>query len=254
MALRSQIVLSKKTCWWRRRWWKDSTSAPTLMSWSWYQESGLPRCNLTYEGSYHTTHISQITSVSYKHPSNIPHRRPSLIYMTYFDPTCFSLQRSVIIIHYSVLLRAQRISFFISGGFGSGIKEKSGTVEGGFWSGRSVETFNQLFPCTLSTLLCFLVLYLRLGISGYYGYYLSFGGIEPNEYGVLYLKYSLRSRYTRNFWVYPTFRVSWYPIIFKTETGQVEFAKKVKWRTGIRNLEVFRPKMLIGKCPKFSLF
>ena len=100
----------------------------------------------------------------------------------------------------------------------------------------------------------FLVLYLRSGISGYYGYYLSFGGIEPNEYGVLYLKYSLRSRYTRNFWVYPTFRVSWYPIIFKTETGQVEFAKKVKWRTGIRNLEVFRPKMLIGKCPKFSLF
>ena len=123
-------------------------------------------------------------------------------------------------------LKGPTDKFFISGGFGSGIKKKSGTVEGGFWSGRSVEIFNQLFPCTLSTLLCFLVLYLRSGISGNYGYYLSFGGIEPNEYGVLYLKYSLRSRYTRNFWVYPTFRVTWYPIIFKTETGQVGFTKR----------------------------
>ena len=69
-------------------------------------------------------------------------------------------------------LKGPTDKFFISGGFGSGIKKKSGTVEGGFWSGRSVEIFNQLFPCTLSTLLCFLVLYLRSGISGNYGYYL----------------------------------------------------------------------------------
>ena len=45
----------------------------------------------------------------------------------------------------------------------------------------------------------FLVLYLRSGISGYYGYYLSFGDSEPNEYGVLYLKYSLMSKYIQYF-------------------------------------------------------
>ena len=126
-------------------------------------------------------------------------------------------------------LKGPTDKFFISGGFGSGIKKKSGTVEGGFWSGRSVEIFNQSFPCTLSMLLCFLVLlrfYARvfLGIMCIISLLdvLSQMSMECNTWNTHW------SRYTRIFWVYPTFRVTWYPIIFKTETGQVGFAKNVR--------------------------
>ena len=59
---------------------------------------------------------------------------------------------------------------------------KKSRVVGGFGSGRSVEIFHQVFPGTL---------YLRMGISRYYGcfgYFLFFGGSGTNEFEVSYLQ------------------------------------------------------------------
>ena len=84
--------------------------------------------------------------------------------------------------------RAQRVGFSQCWA-GQVLSKKLGS--GKFRSGRSVEIFDMVFPGTSSTLWYFHVLWVFQVFF--------WGGSEPNEYGVLCLKYPSMSRHTEYF-------------------------------------------------------